>query len=234
MAVKILPLIFNEEILMLSPIQASSMLTLQDKMNSKVNSQWLETRSPFLRAVVIEGAEAIEHHGWKWWKKQDCDMEQLQMELVDIWHFVLSALLLDANGDQELASQAVFKSINEISLNFDGQNYAFKDLSLLDKLELLIGLSAAKRTSIGLFSSLLADCDMTWSDLYGQYVSKNVLNFFRQDHGYKEGTYIKEWSGREDNEHLVEVMTSLDPCSENYQDKLYQELSKRYILQDLT
>ena len=46
------------------------------------------------QAFVIEGAEAIEHHGWKWWKKQDCDLPQLQMEIIDIWHFLLSEILL--------------------------------------------------------------------------------------------------------------------------------------------
>ena len=49
--------------------QASTMLTLQTSMNVKVDPNWIQARYPYLRAVVIEGAEAIEHHGWKWWKK---------------------------------------------------------------------------------------------------------------------------------------------------------------------
>ena len=53
-----------------------------------------------LRAVAIEGAEAIEHHGWKWWKNRK-DLAQLQMELIDIWHFLLSELLLRNDGDQK-------------------------------------------------------------------------------------------------------------------------------------
>lgn len=61
-----------------------------------------------------------------------------------------------------------------------------------------------------------------------------VSSFFRQDNGYKEGTYIKTWSGREDNEHLVEIMEKLDVKSQDYQDNLYQELSKRYSLLDVT
>ena len=35
--------------------------------------------------------------------------------------------------------------------------------------------------------------------LYTLYVGKNILNKFRQDHGYKEGSYIKIWNGEEDN-----------------------------------
>jgi len=215
---------------MLQANQAQIMLQLQDKMNAKVNPEWLTTRSPFLRAVVIEGAEAIEHHGWKWWKKQDCDLAQLQMELVDIWHFILSELLLQAEGEHQQAQAAIFADIDQQSVQFDGQDYCFAELELLQKLELLIGLAAAKRCSIGLFSALLVDCQMSWVELYQQYVSKNVLNFFRQDNGYKQGTYRKTWDGREDNEHLVELMTQLDASADSFQDDLYQALHQRYAV----
>jgi dimeric dUTPase (all-alpha-NTP-PPase superfamily) len=213
---------------MLQANQAQIMLQLQDNMNAKVNPQWLSTRSPFLRAVVIEGAEAIEHHGWKWWKKQDCDLEQLQMELVDIWHFVLSELLLQSDGEHAPAQAYIFDNIAQEEVQFDGKQWQFAELNLLEKLELLIGLAAAKRTSIGLFSALLVDCKMTWLDLYQQYVSKNVLNFFRQDNGYKQGTYRKVWDGREDNEHLVQLMADLDASALSFQEDLYQALHQRY------
>ena len=213
---------------MLLENQAATMLDLQDKMNAKVNPDWLAVKSPFLRAVVIEGAEAIEHHGWKWWKKQECDMAQLQMELVDIWHFVLSAVLINHDGDHSQALKTVMSEIEGHSVNFDGQEYAFADLDLLNKLELLIGLSAARRVNIGLFTALLADCEMSWTDLYVQYICKNVLNFFRQDNGYKEGTYIKVWQGKEDNEHLVEIMDQLDATDPAFQDNLYNALTERY------
>jgi hypothetical protein len=54
------------------------------------------------------------------------------------------------------------------------------------------------------------------------------LNFFRQDHGYKEGTYQKVWNGREDNEHLVDVLNSLDISLSEYSDKVYAGLKQRY------
>lgn len=213
---------------MLLENQAATMLNLQDKMNAKVNPDWLAVKSPFLRAVVIEGAEAIEHHGWKWWKKQECDLEQLQMEMVDIWHFILSAVLIEHDGDQVAAKDVVMAQIEGHSVEFDGKTYEFDQLDLLNKLELLIGLSAARRINIGIFTALLADCQMSWVDLYTQYICKNVLNFFRQDNGYKEGTYIKVWHGKEDNEHLVEIMDELDPADDNFQTNLYDALQARY------
>ncbi len=54
------------------------------------------------------------------------------------------------------------------------------------------------------------------------------MNFFRQDNGYKQGTYIKEWAGREDNEHLVELSSALDSASVSFRDDLYQALQQRY------
>ena len=69
---------------------------------------------------------------------------------------------------------------------------------------------------------------MSLDDLYVAYVGKNVLNFFRQDNGYKEGTYIKNWAGREDNEHLVELVQQLDTAAGDFSDQLYKALDKRY------
>jgi dimeric dUTPase (all-alpha-NTP-PPase superfamily) len=212
----------------LTPIQAETMLTLQARMNARVNPAWLQAAYPYLRAVVVEGAEAMEHRGWKWWKKQDCDLEQLQMELVDIWHFTLSHILLQHAGDEQLALQELLASDSASHIEFDGKSYAIAELDLIGKLELNIGLAAARRISIPLFAALLRDCEMSWQDLYCQYVGKNVLNFFRQDHGYKEGSYRKLWGGREDNEHLVEIMAALDSAAGDFQHRLYASLKDRY------
>ena len=212
--------------------QARLMLTLQSRMNAKVDPLWVEKRFPYLRAVVIEAAEAIEHHGWKWWKRQDCDLPQLQMEIIDIWHFLLSEILLQHEDDQALAGAALLQATSAAkhiaSLEFDSKTYHFKDLSLVSKLELLIGLSTARRVDIALFKTVMEDCGLNWESLFKQYVSKNVLNFFRQDHGYKEGIYHKLWQGREDNEHLVELMDSLDTANPDYPELLYSGLLQRY------
>lgn len=68
---------------MLSTTQPNTMLDLQDKINKKVNQDWLNAGYGYLRAAMIEAVEGIEHHGWKWWKAQNKDLPQLQMELVD-------------------------------------------------------------------------------------------------------------------------------------------------------
>ncbi|MDD2685211.1 MAG: dUTP diphosphatase [Gallionella sp.] len=215
---------------MLTETQLASMLELQDAMNGKVNPDWVAANNNWHRAIQVEGVEAIEHHGWKWWKKQECDLAQLRMELVDIWHFILSAAIQEKHGNTSLAKKEMMAELNlhQKSVQFDNQYYVLSQLQLLDKLDLLVGLAAAKRTNLALFDSLLTDCGMNWVTLFKQYVGKNVLNVFRQDHGYKAGTYIKIWSDREDNEHLVEVLETVDLNSETVRTELYQALSTRY------
>ncbi|MGS2719853.1 dUTP diphosphatase [Paraglaciecola aestuariivivens] len=215
---------------MLNATQLATMLSLQDGMNKKVNPDWLNAGYAYLRAAMIESVEGIEHHGWKWWKAQQKDLAQLQMELVDIWHFALSDIIIGFNGDIEKSAQTIAEELasGRKSVTFDGKNYPFSQQHILDNLELMAGLCAAKRFDVPLFLQIVEQAEMTSDELYRQYVGKNVLNFFRQDHGYKEGTYIKIWQDREDNEHLVEVLDSLDIALADYSDQVYAGLKLRY------
>lgn len=218
---------------MLSTSQLQTMFQLQAAMNYRVDPNWTDARYPYLRAVVVEAAEAIEHHGWKWWKQQHRDLGQLQMELVDIWHFLLSEILLHNGGDEDKARLYLEAAYERQSptrrLQFDGQEYSLEELELLDLLQALIGTAAAGRVELGLFAEIMSGCELDWPELYRQYVSKNVLNFFRQDHGYQEGTYNKMWNGREDNEVLVEVMATLDAEDPSFKDSLYALLEAAYL-----
>ena len=208
------------------------MLALQANMNAKVDPNWITARYPYLRAVAIEGAEAIEHHGWKWWKKQDKDLSQLQMELVDIWHFILSEILLRNDDNQLTPLEYLLSALSDANslqlIELDNTAYKLNETDLVTKLELLIAISIARRIDLGLFESIMRDCELTWTDLFCQYVGKNVLNMFRQDNGYKEGTYRKMGEGREDNEHLVEILESLDPDLPSFKDEIYSALTNTY------
>ena len=70
--------------------------------------------------------------------------------------------------------------------------------------------------------------EMPFDELYEIYVGKNVLNMFRQDNGYKEGTYNKVWNGREDNEHLIELLEEINVAPALVPEKLYAALQNRY------
>ena len=211
--------------------QVSAMLSLQNTMNKTVNLDWVNLNWDWFRASMLEGSEAVEHHGWKWWKAQTKDVPQLQMEIVDIWHFYLSQFLKLSQGDEAQALSLIeqhYKNNLSKPVSFDGVDYKLKSMDLLSKLDLLIGLSAAKRLHVNLLLDLVNDSGMNWEFFFEQYVKKNILNIFRQKNGYKQGTYHKEWFNQEDNVFLVQEAAKLNPKDDNYVDELWKSLTIVY------
>jgi hypothetical protein len=75
------------------------------------------------------------------------------------------------------------------------------------------------------FIDVAIQSDLNLDTLYQLYVGKNILNKFRQDHGYKEGNYIKIWNGQEDN---VKMQTILEENEDISPEALYEALEKAY------
>ncbi|NQX89611.1 MAG: dUTP diphosphatase [Halioglobus sp.] len=196
-----------------------NMLRMQDRMNMRVHDSWQRQGFAWYRAIWIECAELIEHHGYKWWKKQEADMEQVRLEVIDIWHFGLSALLRDGKSFEQIASEVV-SELADHQPDRSGVPEATEKLALHALSE--------KKFSPTKFWDLMLAAGLEFDTLYAAYVGKNVLNFFRQDNGYKTGTYIKTWAGREDNEHLVELVGSLDKDATDFADQVYRALQDRY------
>jgi hypothetical protein len=196
-----------------------NMLTMQHNMNTRVHENWVDQDFEWYRAAWIECGELIEHYGYKWWKKQEPDMEQVRLEVIDIWHFGLSALFQEGKSVEQIATEidaelAVHKPTGQ------GVREATEALALHSL--------QTKGFSPTRFWDLMLASGLDFDSLYTAYVGKNVLNFFRQDHGYQEGTYVKNWAGREDNEHLVELVAPLDTTAEDFSQQVYQALQTRY------
>ncbi len=205
----------------MNPQQIKIMLDLQDSMNTKVNASWQTQGYEWYRAIWVECAELLDHYGWKWWKKQSPDTEQVALELIDIWHFGLSILLQSGAKPELIVAQIQ----NQLVIATDEQDFR------LDLEKFVAATLNDHQFHIGLFGRLMAGIDMSFEQLYRGYVGKNVLNFFRQDHGYKDGSYRKHWhDGREDNEHLVEAVLSLDTTKLEFKDELYTALKARYSI----
>lgn len=213
------------------------MLTLQDKMNERIHQNWRTKQYPWYRAIWVECAELMDHHGWKWWKKQTPHHEQIQLELVDIWHFGLSACLqrLEFNSaykDQKIQNTELNNCIAELT-----DAYQTATQSSSSSIDLLASIEQfAEHTlqthlfSPALFFQMTRCVNLSFEQLYQQYIGKNVLNFFRQDHGYQSGEYQKIWNGQEDNEHLADIIKqSHSIAPQVLQEYLYDELSKRYL-----
>ena len=205
------------------------MLTLQDRLNSIINPDWINAGSRFLRAAFVESAEALEHHGWKWWKKQTIDLPQVQMELIDILHFYLSHTLVSTDGAAPEATRRLMDDLaSPDTIELDGKNYRLADLDIPGLLELIGGLAVCGRASYKTLAHTMARCELTWQDTFTQYVSKNVLNLFRQENGYKTGTYVKIWQGEEDNVVLARLMSALDPARADFAEALHTGLQAAY------
>ncbi|KGE03609.1 dUTP diphosphatase [Pseudohaliea rubra] len=199
--------------------QLETMLAMQDRMNTRVHPEWRAQNFAWYRATWIECAELLEHYGYKWWKRQEPCMEQVRLEVVDIWHFGLSMLL---QGDDDHAALAA-----RLAAALESRAPATEDLRLATE-ALAAEALTARRFSVTAFRDLMLTAGLTIDDLYSTYVGKNVLNFFRQDHGYQDGSYRKLWAGREDNEHLHEVLGSLDRGAADFPERLYAALGERY------
>lgn len=199
----------------------ASMLALQDQMNTKVHPEWRAQHFAWYRAIWVECAELMDHYGWKWWKKQTPDWAQVHLELIDIWHFGLSDLLQQRANDQVL--------VDDIAALFA---QATPDLAeFREELEVFVAKVTASKRFDGIgFIRVMRAADLSFDALYAGYIGKNVLNFFRQDHGYQDGSYQKVWQGREDNEHLAELAQTLDITRADYQTALYELLQQRYTL----
>ena len=151
------------------------------------------------RAIWIECGELMEHYGgWKWWKKGDKDLGQILLELVDVWHFGLSSII-SQQRNIELATENIYKLWNESKSNDE----FYISVEKLASTALL-----KKEFSVPAFKSAVSNSGFTFEDIYKGYI-ENILNHFRQENGYKDGTYIKNWNGLEDNVVLFEIQRSI-------------------------
>lgn len=152
-------------------------------------------------------------------KKQNADMEQVRLEIIDIWHFGLSALFRDGKSIEDIAAE-----IESEVLGFAPVGLGVREATEALALQSL----QSKSFSPSCFWELMLSAGLDFDSLYSAYVGKNVLNFFRQDNGYKTGTYVKNWGGREDNEHLVELVAHLAKNADDFADQVYRVLEVRY------
>lgn len=198
--------------------QLATMLEMQDAMNKVVNADWREQNYAWHRAIWVECAEMLDHYGWKWWKKQTPDLEQVRLELVDIFHFGLS-LALQKGDSIDAISDKLALEITKTS----------EEAAFVDSLEQLASVAVGdKAFSIEAFSACLQAIDFSTDALFKHYVGKNALNIFRQQNGYQEGTYQKTWFGREDNEALSDILAKLDASDTQFKEKVMIELNLSY------
>ncbi|WP_300363233.1 dUTP diphosphatase [Hydrogenimonas sp.] len=218
------------------------MFALQNRLNDDTNGpRWREGVTKqgkvinWKRCIVMESAELIDSFSWKHWKNiaGGIDLENIRIEMVDIWHFVMS-YILRFNTPEEAAKLAL-TTMKESAVRLP-ESWSEKDdariETLLEPFENLMALALIKSDSREYLEELLEqfwECvdavGMDFGELYRLYIGKNALNQFRQQHGYKEGTYTKVWNGREDNVVLQEILAQTPDIT---YDALLDMLEKEY------
>ncbi|WP_294960899.1 dUTP diphosphatase [Sulfurimonas sp.] len=219
------------------------MLQLQAQLNDATNGdKWTKgvTKNGkdinWKRCIYMECAEMVDSFSWKHWKSinQEPDWDNLQIEVVDVWHFIISLAI-------ENYSQTLRGGIEDLAINIsnldsfpslDVENKKFASQNeVIEKVESIMLASLSKddlnlEALIEDFFDLTLMSGLDLESLYRLYVGKNVLNQFRQDNGYKDGSYIKVWNGKEDN---VVMKNIWEDNSDIKPDVLYKELTKSYL-----
>jgi hypothetical protein len=188
----------------MNPGQLIEMFQLQHKMNCAVNPDWINADYDWTRAIFVESGELLDHVGWKWWKHQELNLKQAQLEFVDIWHFALSHILAAFEGDIQAAANAVLSSWGPSQM--DTENVPTP--RLIEVCGSAAGMNG--QVALDVMYVIAQRLELTDEMLFEMYIGKNVLNHFRQKRGYKDGTYRKMWGGLEDNE-VLSVLLAENP-----------------------
>ena len=217
------------------------MLELQQELNDATNGLGWEdglTKNgkiiDWKRCTYLECAELIESYPWKHWKNIDArpDYANIKIEAVDIWHFIMSQGLEDykrgnlgsietlANNINSLANFSTFSS--EIKEHF--KDY-YEQIAVVEVLMKRLFCEGSTEKLMEAFIDVAVQSGLNLDALYELYVGKNILNKFRQDHGYKDGSYIKIWNGEEDNVTMQRVLEENDTITP---DGLYKALEAAY------
>jgi len=218
------------------------MLELQKQLNDATNGEkWTEgvtkngKRINWRRCIYMECAEMVDSFPWKHWKAiaAEPDWHNHQIEVVDVWHFIMSLAIEEYaqhnKGSLEDIAKAISdsKSLQQIE---NGQSSFAEIETVLGKIENLMRIALSKeelevKELFNEFFDLVAMSGLNLDTLYRLYVGKNILNQFRQDNGYKEGTYVKVWCGKEDN---VVMKAIWEKESDITPEILYEKLVKAY------
>ncbi len=217
------------------------MLRLQQELNDATNGPGWERgltrqgkRIDWRRCIWLEAAELVESYPWKHWKNiaAEPDYANIRIEAVDIWHFVMSeALRLNTlEGDGEIISLArritkteAFTAFDDGSLEIPQDLYA--QIEIVESFVAALFSHASIEDLTERFFRVARLGDLNLQSLYDLYLGKNLLNRFRQEHGYKEGNYLKTWNGREDNVVMQELLAQHPGIAP---EELYTRLQEAY------
>lgn len=219
------------------PHKLEEMFKLQKQLNENTNGiNWelgvnkFDKEINWLRCIHMECAELIDSTPWKHWKNinSEPDINNIHIELVDIWHFLMSYILQETNIPKAVAlvnTHCIYEPAQTIETKL-----LIKETERLSYFALAIetGNIPTFNGTERLIDQFFRCCKiagLSFGWLQKVYIGKNCLNQFRQDNGYKEGTYKKNWNGLEDNEAMMAILKNTEEVTF---ESLYIDLEKEF------
>ena len=199
------------------------MVELQHQFNKQVAEDYLDKNFNWNSAIIAESGELLDSLGYKWWKKQEPDMENVKVEAIDLLHFVISDRI-QKNKKMYSEKESLEMTFVELYNEFNNVK-VLRDYSTLE--DMIFYLIATNSYRINVMKRIFTKLEMSNEDVYIAYITKNCLNKFRQDNGYKDGSYIKNWNGREDNIVAFEIANEWGADEELFE-QLYLDLETYY------
>ena len=199
------------------------MVKLQHQFNKQVAEDYLDKNFNWNSAIIAESGELLDSLGYKWWKKQEPDMENVKVEAIDLLHFVISDRI-QKNKKMYSEKESLEMTFVELYNEFNNVK-VLRDYSTLE--DMIFYLIATNSYRINVMKRIFTKLEMSNEDVYIAYITKNCLNKFRQDNGYKDGSYIKNWNGREDNIVAFEIANEWGADEELFE-QLYLDLETYY------
>ena len=221
------------------PHKLEEMFLLQKRLNDDTNgTNWelginkFDKEINWLRCIHMEVSELIDSTPWKHWKNisQAPDLSNIHVELVDVWHFLMSYILQETNIPKAVSLVNTHCIYEAVEMEDIDPKLIVKEAEKLSYIAFAIetgnmpAFSGVERFIDQFFRCCkLSGLSFTW--LQKIYIGKNCLNKFRQDNGYKEGTYIKVWNKKEDNVVMLDILEEVEDLTF---DIVYDKLQNVY------
>lgn len=94
-----------------------------DDLDEAAKTEWLLN---YVRAMQQELAELVDSVPWKWWAKyQTFDEQNAKVEIIDLFHFLISAAQVMGLSAEDVYASYVKK--NQVNLERQQQGYTVKD-----------------------------------------------------------------------------------------------------------
>ena len=172
------------------------MLQLQAQLNESTNGEdWTKgvTKNGktinWRRCIYMECAEMVDSFSWKHWKSinQEPDWDNLQIEVVDVWHFIMSLAIENYSQNLKGGIEDLAISISNLpsfsTIDTKNSTFGLQD-KVIEKVENIIRLSLEEDELkldelFNEFFDLVLMSGLNLETLYRLYVGKNILHQFR-------------------------------------------------------